>query len=197
MTVDGANSVPGLADVRPLVVEVVSTVTISAVTVNGLPCSSCPSCRAASEAGRPSTPGPSEHACPTQPSRSRTRSRSRSPVQAPTTASLLLVCDRAFTDWGEDVYARFIQPFHTTHGPITELKLDPSLTYPYMYPQPPDEQRNCPMWTFYLDDVFPDQEIRLVFEKRRGGTVVYSNPLQYFRSSGPGGYVGELRGSLY
>jgi hypothetical protein len=27
--------------------------------------------------------------------------------------------------------------------------------------------------------------------------VIYSNPQLVYRSSGPGGYVGELRGSLY
>jgi hypothetical protein len=72
---------------------------------------------------------------------------------APALASLLLVCDRAFTDLGEDVYARLSPPVQTLHGPVSELKLDPSLTYPYMYPQPPEAQRNCPMWTLYLDEI--------------------------------------------
>jgi len=48
-----------------------------------------------------------------------------------------------------------------------------------------------------VDEILPDQEVRLTFEKRRGGAVVYSNPRQLLRSSGPGGYQGELRGSLY
>ncbi len=197
VTVDGANTVPGLADVRPLVVEIVSTVTVSAATVNDLGLPQLP-VLSRTQRGWTTVDSRTVRACVPDAAVSQPHTFAfQISGQAPTTASLLLVCDRAFTDPGEDVYARFIQPFHTTHWPVTELKLDPSLTYPYMYPQPPDEQRNCPMWTYYLDDVFPDQEIRLVFEKRRGGTVVYSNPLQYYRSSGPGGYVGELRGTLY
>jgi hypothetical protein len=60
-----------------------------------------------------------------------------------------------------------------------------------------DAQRNCPMWTLHLDEIDPDQDVRLTFEKRRDGTITHSNPQQLYRSTGSGGYAGELRGSLY
>jgi hypothetical protein len=66
-----------------------------------------------------------------------------------------------------------------------------------MYPQPPAEHGNCPIWTRYLDHLTPNQEIRLTFEKRRDGNVVHANPSQLYRTTGPDGYVGEIRGALY
>ena len=53
------------------------------------------------------------------------------------------------------------------------------------------------MWTLHLDEIIPNQDVRLTFEKRRGSAIVHANPRQLFRSSGSGGYAGELRGSLY
>jgi len=197
VTVDGAGNVPGLADARPLIIEVISAVTISAVTVNGTPLQQLPAAWR-SQRGWATIDTRTVRACIPDADVSQPQTFAfQTSGPAPATASMLLVCDRAFTDWGEDVYVRFFQPVQTTRGPVSELKLDPSLTYPYMYPQPPDAQPNCPMWTLYLDEILPDQEVRLTFEKRRGGAVVYSNPRQLLRSSGPGGYQGELRGSLY
>jgi len=65
-----------------------------------------------------------------------------------------------------------------------------------MYPQPPDAQRNCPMWTVHVDEIDPNQDVRLTFEKRRDGAITHSNPRQLYRPTGTGGYAGELRGSL-
>jgi hypothetical protein len=53
------------------------------------------------------------------------------------------------------------------------------------------------MWTLHLDEIDPDQDVRLTFEKRRDGTITHSNPQQLYRSTGSGGYAGEPRGSLY
>jgi len=116
--------------------------------------------------------------------------------QSPATSSLLLTCDRAFTVWGEDVYARFAEPVRAAGGPVAELKLDASVTYEYLYPTPPAEQPDCPIWTYYLDELEPDQELRVVFEKRRGADVLQTSLHEFGRSTGPGGHVGELRGSL-
>lgn len=197
VTVDGAGSVPGLANVRPLVVEVVSAVAVSAVTVNGAVLQQLSSVLR-SQRGWTALDTHTVRACIPDADVSQPHTFSFEIAgPAPAVASLLLVCDRAFTDWGEDVYARFSPPVQTPRGPVLELKLDPSLTYPYMYPQPPDAQRNCPMWTLYLDEIIPNQDVRLTFEKRRGSSIVHSNPQQLFRSSGPGGYAGELRGSLF
>jgi alpha-glucosidase (family GH31 glycosyl hydrolase) len=197
VTVHGASRVVGLADVRPLVVEMVSAVAVSEVSVNG---DALPNTAAASRSvrGWATIDTRTVRACLPDADVQQTQTFTFG-IQgaAPIMTSVLLVCDRAFTDWGEDVYARFLQPVSTVRGQIQEVKLDPSLTYQYMYPQPPDAQRNCPMWTLHLDEVHPDQELRLIFEKRRDGSVIYSNPQLVYRSSGPGGYVGELRGSLY
>jgi hypothetical protein len=144
VSVDAAAGVPALADVRPLTVEVVSAFATSAVTVNGTALPQVPDVTR-SQRGWTTVDTRTVRAC--VPDAAVTQQHTFAfhlSGPAPATASLLLVCDRAFTDWGEDVYARFLQPVHTARGPLTELELDPSLTYPYMYPQPPDATTQLP-----------------------------------------------------
>jgi alpha-glucosidase (family GH31 glycosyl hydrolase) len=196
VSVDAADSAPTLADVRPLTVDVISAVATSAVTVNGTALPHVPDVTR-SQPGWTTVDTRTVRACVPDAAVTQPHTFAFHILgPAPATASLLLVCDRAFTDWGEDVYARFLQPVQTARGPLTELKLDPSLTYPYMYPRPPDAQRNCPMWTLHVDEIDPNQDVRLTFEKRRNGTITHSNPQQLYRPTGTGGYAGELRGSL-
>jgi hypothetical protein len=114
----------------------------------------------------------------------------------PATSSVLLACDSAYTTWGEDVYARFVNPVQTTHGPLTQVRLEPSVTYAYLYPAPADHPSG-PVWTRLLDHVHPNQEVRFTLEKRRGDVVVHTNPREVFREVGPGGYAGEIRGNLH
>ncbi len=65
-----------------------------------------------------------------------------------------------------------------------------------MYPHPPAEQHDCPRWTLYLDELDRDQDVQVIFEKRRGADVLQTGSREVARSAGPGGYAGELRGSL-
>lgn len=197
VTVGAADIVPGLAARRPLVVEIVSAASVSAVSVDGTALPAVPVLQRG-QRGWTSLDIRTTRAC--VPDAEVTRQHTFSFEQAgpaPTVASLLLVCDRAFTDFGENVYARFSRPVQTLRGPLDEIKLDPSLTYSYMYPQPPVAQRNCPMWTVYLDEMISNQQVELTFEKRRGTDITFVNPDRRFRSNGTGGYAGELRGSLF
>jgi alpha-glucosidase (family GH31 glycosyl hydrolase) len=198
VTVGGAVGATGLVGARPLRVEFVTTEVVSGVEVNGeaLPRLDVESRTRTGWTALPQTR--SVHAClpGAEVAREHTfRFAVAGPL--PATASVLLVCTSAFTTWGEDVYARFITPLQTTSGPLREVKLDPSVTYPYLYPSPPAEQSNCPIWTLLLDHVEPGQEIRFVLEKRRGADVVHLNPAPLCRPAGSGGYIGEIRGNLY
>lgn len=195
--VGAGGAVADLADVRPLRIELVTDRLVTGVEIDGValpqvaqvgrtePGWSADADRRLVVAGLPDVAVADAHVV---------RLALGDPV--PASASVLLVCDHADTTWGEDVYARFVTPLATAHGDLTEVRLDPSVTYAYLYPPPPGHPTG-PVWTLLLDHVAPDQEIRLVFEKRRGADVVHTGPHEVFRSSGPGGYVGELRGNLF
>ncbi len=195
--VSAASAVAELADVRPLRVELVSDQIVSDVEVDGV---SLPQLATASrtEVGW-AVDGDrrSVRACvPAAPIDRTHVVRFTTDGPLPATSSVLLVADHADTTWGEDIHARFVTPVRTAHGPVTEVRLDPSVTYAYLYPPPPGHPTG-PVWTVLLDHLEPDQEIRFTLEKRRGSDVVLANPRELFGSCGSGGYAGELRGNLY
>ena len=189
--------VPGSADVRPLRIELVSTRVVSGVTVDGAPLPSLPA-PSRTQAGWAADPDRrTVHACvPDAGVASAHTFRFTAVETLPATSSVLLTCDSAYTTWGEDVYARFVNPVQTAHGPLTEVRLDPSVTYAYLYPAPADHPSG-PVWTRLLDHLDPNQEVRFTLEKRRGDVVVHTNPREVFRLLGPGGYAGEIRGNLH
>ena len=189
--------VPGSADVRPLRIELVSPLVVSGVTVDGAPLPPLPASRR-TQAGWAADPDRrAVHACVPDAGVASTHTfRFATAGTLPATSSVLLACDSAYTTWGEDVHARFVTPVQTAHGPLTEVRLEPSVTYAYLYPAPADHPSG-PVWTRLLDHLHPDQEIRFTLEKRRGDVVVHTNPREVFRHLGPGGYAGEVRGSLY
>jgi alpha-glucosidase len=198
--VAASGPVAGLADVRPLRIELVGTDTVSGVTVGGtglpeLPLTSLP---LRTEPGWIADPDRrTVHACvPDADVGQAYTFRFAIAGPLPVTSSVLLAADHADTTWGEDVYARFVTPVQTVHGPLTEVRLDPSVTYPYLYP-PPAGHPSGPLWTLLLDHLLPGQEVRFTLEKRRDGDVVHANPREVFRDVGPGGYAGEIRGNLY
>ena len=176
VTVCAADIVPGLAARRPLVVEIVSAASVSAVSVDGTALPAVPVLQRG-QRGWTSLDIRTTRAC--VPDAEVTRQHTFSFEQAgpaPILASLLSVSDRAFTDFGENVYARFSRPVQTLRGPLDEIKLDPSLTYSYMYPQPPVAQRNCPMWTVYLDEMIPNQQVELTLKNAVEPTSPLSTP---------------------
>jgi alpha-glucosidase len=195
--VSATGTASGLADVRPLRIELVSALAVSGVTVDGAALPSRPS-PSRTEAGWAADQAwRTVHACVPDADVTRAytfRFTTAGPLTA--TSSVLLVCDHADTTWGEDVYARFVTPAETTSGLVTEVRLDPSVTYPYLYP-PPADHPSGPAWTLLLDHLRPNQQIRFTLEKRRSNVVVHANPREVIRDLGPGGYVGESRGSLY
>ncbi len=195
--VQAASSVTGLADVRPLRIDLVSDRVITDVESDGVP---VPRRSAASrtEAGwAVDADHRAVRVCLPDARVDQTHVvRFTAGPATPKESSVLLVCDHADTTWGEDVYARFVTPIQTTRGAIAEVRLDPSVTYDYLYPTPAGHPTG-PVWTLLLDHLHPDQEVRLTLEKRRGSDVVHANPRELFRSSGSGGYVGEIRGTLH
>ena len=197
VVVGAAGTATGLADVRPLRIELVSPLAVSGVTVDGVALPSLPS-PSRTEAGWAADQARrTVHACVPDADVTRAytfRFTTAGPLAA--TSSVLLVCAHADTTWGEDVYARFLTPVQTISGPVTEVRLDPSVTYPYLYP-PPADHPTGPVWTLLLEHLHPNQQIRFTLEKRRGNVVVHANPREIFRDLGPGGYVGEIRGNLY
>jgi alpha-glucosidase len=188
--------VPDLAGVRPLRIELVSPLLVSGVTADGAPLPPRPAPSRTQAGWAVDRDRRTVHACiPDAAVASAHTFRFTTVDTLPATSSVLLACDSAYTTWGEDVYARFVNPVQTTHGPLTEVRLDPSVTYPYLYPAPADHPSG-PVWTRLLDHLNPNQEVRFTVEKRRGNAVVHTNPREVFRQIGPSGYAGEIRVNL-
>ncbi|SNS35857.1 alpha-glucosidase [Geodermatophilus pulveris] len=189
--------VPDSADVRPLRIEVVSSLVVSGVTLNGAPLPPLPSPSRTQPGWAADPDSRTVHACvPDAGVAAAYTFRFATAGTLPATSSVLLVCDSAYTTWGEDVHARFVTPVQTAHGSLTEVQLEPSVTHAYLYPAPADHPSG-PVWTLLLDHLQPNQEVRFALEKRRGDVVVHTGPRQVFRYVGPGGYAGEIRGNLY
>ncbi len=195
--VPAASTVPGLSDVRPLRIDLVSDQVISDVEGDGASLPRLPTASRSRPGWAVDAAQRAVRACLPDARVDQTHVvRFATSGPTPPESSVLLVCDHADTTWGEDVYARFVTPVQSTRGPLTEARLDPSVTFAYLYPPPPGHPTG-PVWTLLLDHLHPDQEVRFTLEKRRGSDVVHANPHELFRSCGSGGYVGEIRGNLY
>lgn len=90
----------------------------------------------------------------------------------------------------------FAEVVQTAHGPLTEVRLDPSVTYAYLYPAPADHPSG-PVWTRLLDHLDPNQEVRFTLEKRRGDVVVHTNPAGGLPPRRPGRVRRGDPGNLY
>jgi hypothetical protein len=103
VTVSGAGPVAGLANVRPLRVELISAVTVTR------------------ERGWAVVEARTVHACVPDADTAQVHTfRFHISGPSPVAASVLLVCDHAFTQWGEDVYARFVTPVQTANGLLSD-----------------------------------------------------------------------------
>ena len=116
LTVDSAGSVPGLANVRPLVVEVISAGAVSAVTVNGDALQQEPAV-SRSQRGWATLDTRTVRACipdadVSQPHTFSLEITGPAPAMAPCCWSAMGI-DRL----GADVYARFSPPIQTRRGP--------------------------------------------------------------------------------
>jgi alpha-glucosidase len=190
-------TVPGLADVRPLRIELVSPCSSPAVTVDGVPLPPLPA-PGRDDAGWVADPDRrTVHACVPDAAVAQGRTfrfssagRDRSDVVRPPGLrprrhdlgrGRVRTVRHAGADLRRAAERGPARPVRHVRVPLPAAAGHPS----------------GPVWTLLLDHVQPNQQVRFTLEKRRGDAVVHVNPRELYRDVGPGGYVGEIRGNLY